>query len=148
MSKTRNTKENVSIGKAEFIFGADALKTSFEKTAKLYEGVGKFSKDTGEAYIESAAIAGSGFQTLAQDTTSYIKQAIEDTVTATKAVMGSKSINEAIELQTNFTKSAFEGYVSHLSRFSEGYLATAKQSSAPLQASFEAAAEIMQSARA
>jgi len=148
VSKSKNTTDKTATVAAEFIFGAEALKTGFEKTTKLYESVGEFNKDTVEAYIESATIVGKSLQSVAQDSSAYAKQAIEDTVTATKAIMGSKSVNEAIALQTNFAKSAFAGYVSQLSRFNEAFLATAKQSFVPLQARGEAAAEIMQSIRA
>jgi phasin family protein len=147
MSKTKSTNEHAN-GNAQFIFGADALKTGFEKTAKLYENAGEFSKDTLEAYMESATIAGKGLQSLTSDASSYAKQSVEDVVAATKAVMSAKSFGDVIELQTGFAKSAFAGYVSQISRFNEAFMATAKTSFAPLQARVEAAAKVVQSAQA
>jgi phasin family protein len=148
VSKTKSTTDNASTVKAEFTFGADALKTGFEKTAKLYESVGEFHKNNVEAYVESATILGSGLQSVAQDSSSYAKKALEDAVAASKAMMGSKSISDVIELQTSFAKTAFAGYVSQLSRMNQAFVATAKGSSAPLQARVEAAGELMQIARA
>ena len=65
------------------MFGVDAFKAGFEKTAKLCESVGEFNKGTLEAYIESATVAGSGLQSVAQETSSYAKQAIEDATAGT-----------------------------------------------------------------
>src|SRR5258706_2021624 len=148
VSKTKSNSERTSTVSAEFVFGADAFKTGFEKTAKLYESVGEFNKDTVEAYIASATVVGKGLQSVAQESSSYAKRAIEDAVAASKAIMSSKSIIEAIELQMSFTKTAFSGYVSQLSRINGALVATAKESSAPLQARVEAVAEFVQVARA
>jgi phasin family protein len=145
MSKSKNTTEKTAT--AEFVFGAEALKTGFEKSAKLYEAVGEFNKGTVEAYVESATIVGSGLQSLAQDSSAYAKKAIEDGVAASKAMMSSKSIHEIIELQTSFAKNAFAGYVSQLSRINEAFVTTAKLGSAPLQARVEAAGQLMQVAK-
>ena len=146
MSKSKSTTEKTATVAAAF--GAEAFKTGFEKTTKLYETVGEFNKDTVEAYVASATIAGSGFQSIAQDSSAYAKKAIEDAVAASKAMMGSKSIHEVIELQTSFAKNAFAGYVSQLSKINEAFVATAKESSAPLQARVEAAGQLMQVAQA
>ena len=48
-----------------------------------------------------------------------IPSAIEDSIAASKAILGSKSVHEAFELQTDFAKSAFESYVSELTKFGE-----------------------------
>jgi hypothetical protein len=145
VSKTKSTSDDALPVKSEFMFGVDALKTGFDKTAKLCKNVGEFNKDTLEAYIESATVAGSGLQSVAQETSSYAKQAIEDAIAASKAMMGSKSINDMVEIQTSFAKTAFSGYVGHLSRFNKTLVSAAKQSCAPLQARVEAAAELIQS---
>ena len=147
MSKSKSTTDKTAAVTADFIFGAEALKTSFEKTAKLYETVGEFNKDTAEAYIASATVIGSGLQTVAQDSAAYAKKAIEDAVAASKAMMTSKSINEVFEVHTSFAKNAFAGYVSQLSRINQAFVATAKEGTAPLQARVEAANQLMQVAQ-
>jgi hypothetical protein len=148
VSKTKSTSDNASTVKAEFMFGVDLFRTGFEKTAKLGESVGEFNKDTLEAYMESATVAGSGLQSVAQETSSYAQQVIEDAIAASKAMMSSKSINDVIELQTSFTKTAFASYAGHLSRLNKTLVATAKQTCAPLQARAEAAAQFIQSTAA
>jgi phasin family protein len=145
---SKSTTEKASTIKAESMFGGDAFKTGFEKTAKLCESVGEFNKDNLQAYIQSATVVGKGFQSAAQESSSYAKQAIEDAIAASKAMMNSKSISDVIELQTSFAKTAFTRYVSQLSRINEAFVATAKESAAPLQGRVEAAADLMKSAHA
>ena len=113
--------------------GAAALKTGLEKALKGYDAFVGYGKETAEAVTKSATVAGKGIETINSEIYSYSKQSIEDSVTATKAVMGSKSIHEAFEFQTDFAKSAFEAYVAELSKISELATATTKETYAPLQ---------------
>ena len=146
VSKTKSTTDNTFT--TEFFFGADALKTGFEKSAQFFETAGEFNKDNLEAYIASATVMGSGLQSVAQDSTVYAKKAIEDAVAVSKAMMGTKSIQEALELQTSYAKNAFAGYVSQLTQINQAFAATAKEGFAPLQARAEAARKLMPVAQA
>ncbi len=103
--------------------GAAALKTGLEKALKGYDAVVGYNKDTAEAVMKSATTAGKSIESINSEIYSYSKQSIEDGVAATKAVLGSKSVHEAFEFQTDYAKSAFEAYVAELSKISE--LATA-----------------------
>jgi hypothetical protein len=62
-SKTAAEKTTASAG-ATFFNGAEALKTGFEKAAKSYETVLGYGKDTAEAYMKSATVAGKGIETI------------------------------------------------------------------------------------
>jgi hypothetical protein len=95
MSKTKSTAEKVTAtAEATFYFGADAMKNGLEKTAQFCSNANEFSKDTAEAYMESATIAGKGIQAMNNEVYSYSKQSAEDSIAATKAIMASKSIHE------------------------------------------------------
>jgi phasin family protein len=143
MSKTKNHTTS-----AELHSGADMLKTGFGKTTKLLETTADFSKANVEACVESATIAGEGFRTISTEVSMYSKKAIEESVAATKALMGAKSIHEAIELQTSFAKMAFGAYVGQLKILNELFVGTAKDAIAPIQGRFEALSEIAHSATA
>jgi phasin family protein len=149
MSKTKNTAEKVSkTAEASFYMGADSLKTGFDKTAKIFESATEFGKDTVEAYVESATIAGKGFQVINGEAVAYSKEAIEEFAATAKAVMGSKSIHEAIELQTGFVKNAFAAYVAQVTKYNEKAIVIAKESYAPLQGRAEALTSVVQSVTA
>jgi phasin family protein len=128
--------------------GAEALKAGFEKAVKNYDLVLGYGKDTAEAVIKSATVAGKGVETISNEAYAYSKQSLEDSITATKAVMSSKSLHEAFEYQSDYAKSAFESYIGELTKFGELFTATAKDSFAPLQGRVEAWLDVVQTTRA
>jgi phasin family protein len=120
MSKAKTAGEKATAS-AETVLenGAAALKTGLEKALKGYDAFVGYGKRTADAVTKSATVAGKGIESINSEIYSYSKQSIEDAVAATKAVMGSKSVHEAFEFQTDFAKSAFEAYVAELSKISE-----------------------------
>ncbi|MBN9590443.1 MAG: TIGR01841 family phasin [Alphaproteobacteria bacterium] len=128
--------------------GAEALKSGMEKVLKSYDAVLGFGKETAEACMKSATVAGKGIENLNSELYSYSKQSIEDTIAATKAVMGSKSVHEAFEFQTDFAKSAFESYIGELSKVGELVTEATKETYAPLKGRIQAWLDVVQSARA
>jgi len=131
-----------------FKTGTEALKVSFEKAVKGYDQLLGYSKDTVEAYVKSANAAGKGAETLHNEIYAYSKQSIEDSIATAKALMGSKSVHEAFELQTDYAKSAFDAYVSELTKLSELVVSTTKEAFEPLQGRVAAWVEVVQTARA
>ena len=146
MSKAKE-KAAPAIG-ATINFGSDALKNGFEKSAAFASTAQEFSKDTGEAYMESAMIAGAGIQSINSEIYAYSQKAASDTVEAAKATMTTKSIPEFFALQSKFAKNAFEGYVAHATKIGDLYKSVAKSSYAPLEARAKAVGELVSSVRA
>lgn len=149
-AKTAGEKLNGTTETIETAFktGSEALKANFEKVAKGYEQILGFSKDTAEAYVKAANVAGKGAETLHSEIVAYSKQTIEGSIANAKAVMASKSAHEAFELQSGFAKSAFEAYVAQMTKLSELMVATSKESFAPIQGRVQAWVDVVQSARA
>ena len=130
-----------------FRTGTEALKVSFEKAVKNYDQFLGYGKDTVEAYVKSANAAGKGAETLHNEIYAYSKQSIEDSIAAAKALLGSKSVHEAFELQTDYAKSAFDAYVSELTKLSELVVSTTKETFEPIQGRVAAWVEVVQAAR-
>lgn len=126
--------------------GAAALKAGLEKAKQNYDAVLGFGKDTAEACVQSATVAGKGIESLNSALYSYSRQSVEDTVTAAKAVIGAKSVHEAFALQTDFAKAAFESYVGGLSSVGEIVAASARDSYAPLKGRAQAWLDVVQTA--
>jgi phasin family protein len=149
MSKAKTAAEKTTASaESTFFNGAEAFKAGFEKAVKNYDTVLSYGKDTVEAYMKSATVAGKGIENINSELYSYSKDAIEESIAAGKAILGSKSVHEAFELQTDYAKSAFDSYVSELTKFSELVNTAAKDSFAPLQSRVQAWVEVVQSARA
>ena len=128
--------------------GTEAFRTSFDKAVKNYDQFLGYGKDTVAAYVKSANAAGKGAETFHNELYSFSKQSIEDSIAAAKAVLGSKSVHEAFELQTDFAKTAFDAYVGELTKLSELVVSTTRQTMEPLQGRFQAWVEVVQTSRA
>ena len=149
-AKTAGEKINGTTETIENAFktGTEALKANFDKAVKGYDQLLGFQKDTVEAYVKAANVAGKGAETLHGEIVAYSKQAIEGSIANAKAVMASKSAHEAFELQSGFAKSAFEAYVAQMTKLGELMVATSKESFAPIQGRVQAWVDVVQSARA
>ena len=149
MSKAKTAGEKATYSAESALeSGAAALKTGLEKTPKGYDAFVSYGKDTAEAVTQSATTAGKGIETINSEIYSYSKQSIEDSVAAAKAVMASKSAHEAFEVQSDFAKSAFDHYVSQVTKMNEIFTATAKDAFSPLQTRYQAWVEAVQTGRA
>ncbi|MEI9888149.1 MAG: phasin family protein [Rhizomicrobium sp.] len=149
-AKTAGEKLNGTTETIETAFktGTEALKANFEKAAKGYEQLLGFQKDTVEAYVKAANVAGKGAETLHNEIYAFSKQSIEGSIANAKAVMASKSAHEAFELQTGFAKSAFESYIGQITKLGELMVATSKETFEPIQGRVQAWVDVVQSARA
>ena len=140
--KTTTTPGAESIETA-LLTGAEAMKDGFEKAVKGYDQFITFGKDNAEAVLKSANAAGKGIESLNTEVFAYTRKSVEEGVAAAKAVLSSKTVEEAFQLQTEFSKAAFEGYVDQLAKFGDMALAAARYTAEPLQARVSAFAELV-----
>jgi len=128
--------------------GADAVKAGFDKAFRGYDHFLGYGQETLEAYLKAANAAGKGAETFHNEFFAWSRQSLEEGVNAAKAVMASKSVQEAIELQTDFARSAFDGYVNEMSKLGEIMTNAARDSLAPLKGRVQAWVDTVQSTRA
>jgi hypothetical protein len=84
--------------------------------------------DTGTA---SANTFPSGFQAIATAYGDYTKKSFEDTKSLVEKLSGAKSFDKAIEIQTDFAKTAYETFVTESQKIAALYGDLAKQSYKP-----------------
>jgi phasin family protein len=128
--------------------GTDAMKDGFEKAAKSYEQLVAFSKDTAEALLKAANTTGRGIETINSEVFSYSRHSVEESVAVTKAVLASKTLQEVLEIQSDYAKTAFETYVAEFTKVRDLAMSVAKAASEPVQARVAAFADFVQSAAA
>jgi phasin family protein len=109
-----------------------AFKDGVEKTLAAVSEANTQSKKNLEAVVASVTAAAKGAETLGAQAVAYSKAAFETQVNAAKALTAAKTPQELFELQTAFAKGAFETYVSELSKMSETFSASFKDSLKPL----------------
>ena len=135
MSKAKTAGEKATAtAESALENGADALKTGLEKALKGYDAVLGYGKDTAEAVMQVRHRRRQGHRDASTAKSIPIPSSRSKTPSPPpRPCMGSKSVHEAFEFQTDFAKSAFEAYVGELSKFGELVTATTKDTFAPLQ---------------
>ena len=151
MAKSKTTEKTIDATQnmeSAMKNGSEALKSGFEKAVKNYDHFVGYGKETVEAYTKAANVAAKGAETLHNEIFAFSKQSFENTIAQTKALMATKSVHEAMELQSDFAKTQFDGYVTKMTQLSELVVATTKDSFAPIQGRVQAWVDVMQNARA
>jgi phasin family protein len=126
--------------------GAEAVRDGFEKALAAYDQFVTFSKDNAEALLKSANAAGKGFENLHSEVLAYTRRFIEDGVSATKAVLAARSVEEAFHLQGEFGKTLFQAQVDQAAKIGELALSTAREAAEPFQSRVAATAEFARTA--
>ena len=127
--------------------GNVAFKDAVEKSLASLNEVNAHSKKNLEAVIASVTASTKGAEALGAQAMAYSKKAVESQVAAAKSLSGANSIQEVVELQTTFAKSALEAYMAEFSKMSEIVSASVKDSVKPLNERVIAAVERLQAAR-
>jgi hypothetical protein len=65
--------------------------------------------------------------------TDYSKKAFEDATRAFEQLAGSKSIEQAIEIQSQYAKKAYDTWVAEASKLSEMYVGMARDAYKPVE---------------
>ena len=127
--------------------GNQAFKDSVEKSLAALNELNAHSKQNLEAVVVSVTAATKGAEALGAQAIAYSKKSVEDHVAAAKSLTSAKSVQEVVELQTAWAKSALEGYLAEVNKASETVAASVKETLTPLNARVTATVEKFQAAR-
>ncbi|MDH4384095.1 MAG: TIGR01841 family phasin [Caulobacter sp.] len=127
--------------------GNAAFKDQVEKSLAGLNEMNAHSKKNLEAVVASVTAATKGAESLGALAMSYSKKAMEDQVSAAKALAGAKSVQEAVELQASWAKSALELYMAEMGKMGETVAAAVKDSMKPLNERVTATVEKIQSVK-
>lgn len=100
---------------------------------KGYEEFQKAGQDNFDAAVKSFGEVNKGVQAIAGEVTDYTKKAIEDGTAAFEKLVGVKSVEQAIEIQTAYAKKAYDDYVSQVAKLGEMYVDLAKEVYKPVE---------------
>lgn len=127
--------------------GNVAFKEAVEKSLTQLNELNAHSKKNLEAVIASVTAQAKGAEALGAQAMAYSKKAVEDHVAAAKSLSGAKSVQEVIELQTAYAKSALDAYIAEVSKMSDIVSTSMKDAVKPLNERVTAAVERLQAAR-
>ncbi|MGI9384706.1 MAG: phasin family protein [Methyloligellaceae bacterium] len=101
---------------------------------KGYEDIQKLGKDNLDATVKSFGEVNKGFQAIATEWTDYTKKAFEEGTATFEKLVGAKSLEQAMEIQTTYAKKAYDDYVGEVTKISEMYADLAKGAYKPVEA--------------
>ena len=104
-----------------------------EPIQKASEDFQKLSKDNFDATVRSYAELNKGFQAIAAKMTDYSKQAFEDATRTFEQLVGAKSFEHAIEVQSQYAKRAYDTWVAEASKLGEMNAAVARGAYKPVE---------------
>jgi phasin family protein len=97
------------------------------------EDIQQYGKEHLETVVASATTLQNGIQAIASAYGDYTKKSFEDTKSFVEKLSGVKSLDKAIEAQTEFAKSAYESFVAESQKIAGLYTDLAKQSIKPIE---------------
>jgi hypothetical protein len=104
--------------------------------AKTIDDMQQFGKDNMDATMKSFGALSKSFQAIAVEVADYSKKVFEQGTAATEKLIGAKSLEKAIEVQTDYAKSAYEGFVAEATKLGELYADLAKEAYKPFESQF------------
>jgi len=102
----------------------------------------QLGKDNMEATMKSFGALSKSLQAIAVEMADYSKKVFEQGTAATEKLIGAKSLEKAVEVQSDYVKSAYEGFVTEATKLGELYTALAKEAYKPFESQFSKVAPL------
>jgi len=97
------------------------------------EDMQQYGKEHLDTVVASATTVQTGLQAIASAYGEYTKKSFEDTKSFVEKLSGVKSLDKAMEVQTEFAKSAYETFVAESQKIAGLYTDLAKQTFKPFE---------------
>ena len=117
----------------KLVHATNELSEDIMTTTPNFEDFQKFSKQQMDTVSALASTVTKGFQDIAAESTDYSKKAFAANTAAVEKLLGAKSVETAIQIQTEYAKSAYEGFVAQASRINELFVKLATEAFKPVE---------------
>jgi len=94
---------------------------------KNFDDMQKYSKEHVDSAMKAWGHVSKGVQAIAAETADYSKKSFEEGSAALEKLLGAKSLEKAIEIQTAYAKSAYEGFIAQATKMGELYADLARK---------------------
>ncbi len=102
----------------------------------------KFSKDSMDMAMASLGGWSKGAQAIAVEVADYSKKSFEGSAAAWEKLLGAKSLEKAMEVQSEYLKSSYEDFVAEATKLGELCVDLAKEAYKPFEGVLAKAAAI------
>jgi hypothetical protein len=105
----------------------------FEEFQRVGEGFQNLGKGGFDAAVKSFGEVNKGLQAITAEVTNYSKKTFEDGTRAFEQLMGAKTVEQAVEIQSQYAKKAYDAYMAEMSKLGEMYLGLARNAYKPVE---------------
>lgn len=98
------------------------------------EAMQKQGQENFELAVKSMTAMSKGFQEIAKESADYSKKHFETSSEAAEKLFATKSLEKAVEVQSDYAKTAYESFVAQATKLGELYTDMAKEAYKPLEA--------------
>jgi hypothetical protein len=100
---------------------------------KNFEDMQTMNKANVDATVQSFEGVTKATQAIATEIAEYSRRSFEEGARAVEKLTGAKSLDKAVEVQTEYAKATYESYVSEVTKLGELYADLAKEAFRPYQ---------------
>jgi hypothetical protein len=97
------------------------------------DDVQKFSRENVELVTKSLNAMSHSVQMLAADTADYTRKSVAQSTAAAEKLIGAKSLDKAVEIQSAFAKESYQGFIAHATKMGEVVTNLARESYKPFE---------------
>lgn len=153
---TKQFEEAVAVGKQNVERAVEATREQVEQAVaatkeqvekasetamKSYDEISKLNKETFDAMAKCNNALVKGGEEMGKAYFSFFKNTADANVEAMKAIMGAKSLNEVVEIQSDFARTSFDTFVAESTKLSEMGVKVATDAFQPIQSQVNVAVE-------
>jgi hypothetical protein len=100
---------------------------------KNFEDVQKIGKDNMDVSMKSFGAVSKSFQAIAVEAADYAKKAFEESTAAGEKLAAAKSLDKVMEVQADYLKSAYQGFVAQSAKVGQLYVDLAQEFYKPFE---------------
>jgi hypothetical protein len=101
---------------------------------QAFETAQEAAKKNLDLAVKSLSSTAKSIQDMATETTNYTKKAFEHGSSTIETLVGAKSVEKALEVQADYAKSAYEGFVAYATKLGSMVTDLSKEAIKPLEA--------------
>lgn len=106
---------------------------------KQFDTIQGLGKDNMDAAMKSVGALSKGMQAVAAEVADYAKRSFEQGSAMAEKLAGARTLERAMEIQTEYARGAYEGFVAQAGKLGDLAVGTAKDAFSPVESVFSKA---------
>lgn len=132
---------------ASFMDGMEAMSAQWQKAFTGSDEMTAFYKENLEAWVDSAKASSESVEKIAAEAVAFHQKTLEGGAAVAVKALSAQSFQDVVEMQSDYTKTFVEGYMSQMSRIGEMWTEGVQAATAPLNSRMSAFMQFAQGNR-